>query len=73
MRIHSALLNIRKNGESEKMKRSNYRHEIPLDLSAPLPECAKSKPVEAKPVKRQQYDELYVKLKRQRDYWNPES
>lgn len=53
--------------------KTRYKHEVPLDLWAPLPECAKSAPVESKPVKRQPYDELYVKLKRQRDYWNPES
>lgn len=55
------------------MKHGRYKHEVPLDLTAPLPECAKSKPVKTKPVKRQPHDELYLKLKRQRDYWNPES
>jgi len=53
--------------------RSRYKHEIPLNLNAPLPECAKNTPVETKPVKRQPYDELYLKQKATRDYWNPES
>jgi len=28
-------------------------------------------PLEPEPVKRVPYDSLYVKLKKQRDYWNP--
>lgn len=55
------------------MNKPRFKHEAPLDLTAPLPECAKDKPVEREPVKRPPYDELYVKLKNQRDYWNPES
>ena len=47
-----------------------YRHAPLIDFEAPLPECAKSKPVQTKPVKRQPYDELYLKLKHQRDSWS---
>ncbi|MDB6103326.1 MAG: hypothetical protein JWO52_3325 [Gammaproteobacteria bacterium] len=52
------------------MSKGRYRHEPLVDLYAPLPECAKGPPLEHKPVKRQPYDELYVKLKKQRDYWS---
>lgn len=30
-------------------------------------------PMEPQAVERQPYDSLYVKLKKQRDYWNPNS
>ena len=41
------------------MPKGRYKHEIPLDLRAPLPECAKSKPVQS--LQRPQYhgDECY--------------
>jgi hypothetical protein len=41
------------------VNKGRYKHEIPLDLHAPLPECAKSQPVE--PVQRPQYhgDDCY--------------
>lgn len=32
------------------MSKSHFKHEVPLDLHAPLPECAKGTPVE--PVQR---------------------
>jgi hypothetical protein len=46
-----------------------FKHEIPLDLSKPLPECAKDTPVQREPVKRVPYDELHLKLKYDRDYF----
>lgn len=52
------------------MSKGRYKHEIPLDLTQPLPECAKDKPVEREPVKRPPYDELYLKQKATRDYWS---
>jgi hypothetical protein len=51
------------------MNKGRYRHEIPLDLHAALPECAKTKPVEAKPVKRVPYDSLFLKRKYDRNYF----
>jgi hypothetical protein len=50
--------------------KTHFKHEVPLDLHSALPECAKTQPVEAKPVKRVPYDSLYVKQKRQRDSWS---
>jgi hypothetical protein len=52
------------------VNKGRYKHEIPLDLTAPLPECAKSQPVEREPVKRVPYDQLYLKRKYDRDYWS---
>lgn len=61
------------------MIKSRVQEEIRnlLDLSVPLTDYDKlvlqkvyGQPPEAKPVTRQPYDELTVKLKRQRDSWN---
>lgn len=48
--------------------KGRYRHEIPLDLSAPLP--PQPPPPVREPVKKQPYDSLYLKQKYDRDYWN---
>lgn len=57
--------------------KTRYKHEIPLDLHTPLSkedleQISKvyGPAPEHKPVKRQPYDSLYVKLKKQRDYWS---
>jgi hypothetical protein len=46
-----------------------FKHEVPLDLLQPLPECAKDKPVQREPVKRPPYDELTVKQRYDRELW----
>jgi hypothetical protein len=53
------------------VNKGRYKHEIPLDLYGPIPPQPKAPVYE--PVKRQPYDSLYLKLKSQRDHWNPES
>ena len=56
--------------------KSRYKHEIPLDLHSD--EAARAielttplgkGPMEPEPIKRQPYDELYVKLRYDRDYF----
>jgi hypothetical protein len=59
--------------------RSRYKYDTPLDLHTPLSahelEVVKRVgelgmgPLEAGAKDRQPYDSLYVKLKRQQDYW----
>lgn len=53
---------------------SRYRHEVPLDLHAPLTDYDKlvlqkvyGLAPERKPVTRQPYDSLYLKMKRSQE------
>jgi hypothetical protein len=57
--------------------KGRYKHEIPLDLHSDEAALAIELhtplgmgPMLPEPIKRQPYDELYVKLKKQRDYWS---